>query len=118
MASWIRADYDFSRHIANVALDRTLFATLGLDWSALGDDPDLCAHVLRRMISTAEDGRYRHADVWRLFQDARRAQWLVTICHPALPALAEGGDVPILSLAISAEECERLRATLFLGFSG
>ena len=110
MTSWIRADYRCSRHMANIALDALqVYAVFGASLSVLQDDPAHIAEYCAVLLDVAEHGKYRGADIWRLFQQHQAERWYVTICHQACPAVEEGAMIPTLPLHMTVEEADILR---------
>mgnify|MGYP001616820006 CR=1 FL=1 len=113
MTSWIRAEYQCSRHIANIALDALqVYAVFGANLHALQDDPARIAEYCALLLDIADHGKYRGADIWRLFQQHQSERWYVTICHRACPVVAEYEEIPTLSLRLTVEEADMLQARL------
>lgn len=119
MSSWIRGEYRFSRHIANIRIDLLLIhAIFGADLTALRsynrreEDPTTIALYCAILLEIANGGQYRGADIWRLFQQPSSDSWYITICHAALPPIGEGKEIPILPLTMTLEEQCVLRDSL------
>ena len=113
MASWIRADYYCSRHMANIALDAVqVYAVFGANLTVLRDDPACIAQYCAVLLDVADHGKYRGADIWRFFQQHQSERWYVTICHRACPVVEEGDTIPTLPLHLTVEEADTLRERL------
>ena len=115
MASWIRADYQCSRHIANIALDAShVYAMFGANLTrlAIAEDPESIAFYCSKFFEIAEGGKYHGADIWRLFQLPDQDRWYVTICHPHCPLVEECREIPRIVLHATIDEIDTFRERL------
>lgn len=100
MSQWLNTEVTWDVHMANMRLDMRFFASITKTLQQ-SETPQVLERFFRAVLTVAEGGRYRDAQLYRLFAPREDACWYITLIHPALPAVPVDALLPTLALEIS-----------------
>ena len=115
--NWIRADYTFPRHIGNVQIPSYTFhqwipREFLEKYNNIHCDISQLIEVFHMFLAIVDCGRYAGADIWAVYHPYNWDGWYVTVCHPSLPSVDEGCEIPVVTLSINGGELEEFRLEL------
>jgi hypothetical protein len=95
---WIRGDWTFDRHMANIRLPLRLMYSLFEYLGEKSEDPDSVAACVQALLQVANDGQYADAQILRIYAPMQEAAWYITLVHSALPAVDVCEELSVLDL--------------------